>query len=84
MIRKKNKNYKFLKKTSNQLSNATKNNNNDFMLITRLALRKSKAPKNFKQASKQSSKANLRVKNNFFNSVNQTMLNPEISAKKKI
>ena len=34
-------------------------------------------------SSKESTKANLRVKNNFFNSVNQTMLNYEISAKKK-
>ena len=83
LIRKKNRNYKFFKKTSNQLSNATKNNNSDFELITRLSLRKSKAHNNFKQASRESSKANLRVKNNFFNSVNQTMLNPEISAKKK-
>ena len=45
--------------------------------------KKVKAQTNFKTASKESLKANQRAKNSFYNSVNSTMLNYSISAKKK-
>ena len=46
--------------------------------------KKNKNNKNFKTASKESVKANRRAKASFFNSVNATMTNNEISPKKKI
>ena len=45
--------------------------------------KKNCASKNARAASNESTKANLRAKNAFFNTVNATMSNYEISAKKK-
>ena len=53
------------------------------LIITQLLNKKNKTNKNFKIASKESLKANRRCKSAFFNSVNSTMINNEISAKKK-
>ena len=52
-------------------------------LITKLRKRKEKNRKNSRIASNESIKANRRVKNSFYNSVNQTTNNPEITSKKK-
>jgi len=51
--------------------------------LTKLLTRQEKTSKNFKTASKESLKANRRAKQAFFNSVNSTMQNFQISAKKK-
>ena len=83
LMRKKNRNYRFFKKISVQHRNALNDINTTEETLTQLHNKKNKAHKNFKTASKESSKANLRVKNAFFNSVNSTMCNNEISAKKK-
>ena len=52
-------------------------------LVTRLNDKKNCASKNARAASNESTKANLRAKNAFFNTVNARMSNYEISAKKK-
>ena len=52
-------------------------------LVTRLTDKKNCASKRAKSSSNESTKANLRAKNAFFNTVNATMSNNEISAKKK-
>ena len=83
LMRKKNRNYRFFKKVTVQHCNALQDINTTEETLTKLYNKKNKAHKNFKTSSKESSKANLRVKNAFFNSVNSTMCNNEISAKKK-
>ena len=52
------------------------------VILTQLLLKKEKIHNNYKVASKESQKANKRAKNSFFNAINSTMLNFEISAKK--
>ena len=52
-------------------------------LVTRLRNKKDHAFLKAKRSSNESTKANLRAKNAFFNSVNSTMQNYDISAKKK-
>ena len=83
LMRKKNRNYRFFKKVTVQHCNALQDINTTEETLTKLYNKKNKAHKNFKTSSKESSKANLRVKNAFFSSVNSTMCNNEISAKKK-
>ena len=83
LLRKKNRNYKIYKKASNNYSSAMTSGTSQPIIITQLLRRKNKTNKNFKIASKESLKANRRVKSAFFNSVNATMVNNEISAKKK-
>ena len=53
-------------------------------LVTRLRDKKNRASKLARSSSNESTKANLRAKNAFFNTVNATMTNYEISAKKKV
>ena len=79
----KNCNYKFLKDISKQISLATQNPNSEPLMITKIIAKKTKATTNFKASSKESIKANQRAKNSFYNSVNSTMLNTQISSKKK-
>ena len=50
-------------------------------LVTRLRDKKSRAHKRSRISANESSKANLRAKNAYFNTVNATMQNYEISAK---
>ena len=83
LLRKKNRNYKFFKKLSEKYLTSLKNPNIPQEICTQLLTKKVKARTNFKTASKESLKANQRAKNRFFNSVNSTMLNFSISAKKK-
>ena len=52
-------------------------------LVTRLREKNFRASKRARVSANESSKANLRAKNAFFNTVNATMQNYEISAKKK-
>ena len=51
--------------------------------LTRLLHKKEKAFDKSKEADDESKKGNRRSKLNFYNSINATMKNPEISAKKK-
>ena len=83
LLRKKNRNYKIFKRSLIRYNSALSQNDLDVDLITILANKKDKHNKNFKIASNESLKANRRAKTAFFNSVNSTMTNYEISAKKK-
>ena len=83
LLRKKNRNYQFFKKVNNQLLFATSKPNVSAEIVTRLNEKKSKALKKCKTSARESFNANRRAKQSFFNSVNSTMRNFEISAKKK-
>ena len=83
LLRKKNRNYGIFRKANSNLNNTLLNFPNNHELITILKTKKDRAHKNSRIAANESLKANRRVKNNFYNSVNQTMNNPEISSKKK-
>ena len=52
-------------------------------IVTRLREKKNRASKKARASANSSTKANLRAKNAFFNTVNATMQNYEITAKKK-
>ena len=52
-------------------------------ILTKLLHKKEKAFEKSKSADEDSKKGNRRSKLNFFNTINATMKNPEISAKKK-
>jgi hypothetical protein len=80
LIRKKNRNYHIFKKIhSAYMSNADASPE----LVTRLKIKRDKAQKRADDSSKESTKANRRAKESFFNTVNATMHNSNISAKKK-
>ena len=83
LLRKKNRNYTLFKKITNKLSEAEQCDSSTPEYITRLTNKKSKLHKNARVAANESTKANRRVKQAFFNSVNNLMNNHEISAKKK-
>ena len=82
LLRKKNRNYKLFKIASKNLANAISNPSNSQEYITILINRKSKSHKNSRVAANESSKANKRVQNVFYNTVNSTMNRHDISAKK--
>ena len=81
LLRKKNRNYQFFKKANNKYLSALGHSSPE--IVTRLQERKDRALKKSKNAAKESFNANRRAKQSFFNSVNSTMRNPEITAKKK-
>ena len=83
LMRKKNRNYHLYKKISFAYLNAQNMHGTTHETITRLKDKKDKAFKKANNSAIESKKANLRVKNAFFNTVNSTMQNHEISAKKK-
>ena len=83
LIRSKNRNYQFFKKASTQHKHATTNPNMQPHLVTRLKAKADKAHEVYRTSSNESTKANRRAKLAFYNTVNQTMHNSQISAKKK-
>ena len=83
LLRKKNRNYKLFKTASKNLSNAISNPHKSQEYITILVNKKSKAHKNSRVAANESTKANRRVQNVFYNTINSTMNRHDLSAKKK-
>ena len=83
LLRKKNRNYKLYREISEKYKRKTQEINCPQEVITRLLIKKDKIEKNYKTSSRKSLKVNRRAKNSFFNSVNSTMQNFDISAKKK-
>ena len=83
LLRKKNRNYKLYRAISEKYKRKTQENNCPQEVITQLLIKKDKIEKNYKTSSRESVKANRRAKISFFNSVNSTMQNFDISAKKK-
>jgi hypothetical protein len=82
-MRKKNRNYRILKRVNYEYFSAINRHGVSEELVTRLKDKKNHVSKLARSASNESTKANLRAKNAFFNTVNATMTNYEISAKKK-
>ena len=83
LLRKKNRNYAFFKKIKTQYHNAIARPGLSHENITRLTAKLNSAESKSKVADKESTKANRRAKQAFFNSVSSTMHNSRISAKKK-
>ena len=84
LMRKKNRNYQIFKKINSDFLAVTAQPNSTPELITRLKTKKEKAFAKCKSASNESTKANRRAKQAFFHSVNSTMHNSNVSAKKEI
>ena len=84
LMRKKNRNYRIFKKVNSELLSVLSNQGFSEELVTRLREKKSRASLKARSSANASTKANLRAKNAFFNTVNSTMQNYEISAKKKV
>lgn len=83
LLRKKNRNYSLFKKASKKLSVAEQDETQEQEYITRIRNKKIKLHKNARVAANESLKANRRVKQVFYNSINNLMNNHEVSAKKK-
>ena len=83
LLRKKNRNYQFFKKVNKDFLNHINcaQTNQDF--VTRLSNKRNKALKKSKESCKASLQANRRAKTAFYNSVNATMNNPNLSPKRK-
>ena len=83
LLRRKNRNYQFYKKINNKYLAALTCPTSDPEIVTRLTEKKKKAFQKCKNSDRESFNANRRSKQAFFNTVNSTMKNHEISAKKK-
>ena len=83
LLRKKNRNYSLFKKCSCDYQNILNAPNIKPEIVTRLSNRKNKAFAKARQAANDSCKANRRAKAAFSNTVNNTLKNPSISAKRK-
>ena len=83
LLRKKNRNYQFYKKVNSQYISELNRPNPNISLVSRLKTKRDAAFAKSRTAANKSLSANKRTKSNFFNSVNSTMKNNNISAKKK-
>ena len=83
LLRRKNRNYLIFKKASLKYKKYKSDPSSSEEFLTRLLHKKEKAFDKSKEADDESKKGNRRSKLNFYNSINATMKNPEISAKKK-
>ena len=81
LMRKKNRNYRIFKKVDSELMSVLGKQGVSEEIVTRE--KKNRASKKARASANSSTKANLRAKNAFFNTVNATMQNYEITAKKK-
>ena len=72
-MRRKNRNYRIFKKVNVELMFVLHKHGRSEELVTRLRSKKDHAFFRAKHSSNESTKANLRAKNAFFNSVNSTM-----------
>ena len=83
LLRKKNRNYNFYKKCELDYKNILKEPNPNPELTTKLLNKRNKAHDKARNSANESCKANRRAKQDFYNSVNNTLRNNDISAKKK-
>ena len=83
LLRKKNRNYNFYKKCELDYRNVLKQSNQNPELVTKLLNKRNKAHSKARDSANESNKANRRAKQNFYNSVNNTLRNSDLSAKKK-
>ena len=83
LLRKKNRNYQFFKKVNNLYLNALSTHGENSEVVTRLFEKRKGAHSKANISSQESTSANRRAKQSFFNTVTSTMHNYHISAKKK-
>merc|ERR1712237_110220 len=83
LIRKKNRNYALLRRATVKLNTASNSPNVSPEFITKLTNKKTNFYNKYRESLKTPSTANKRAKTNFFSTVNSTLKNHEISAKKK-
>ena len=83
LMRKKNRNYQIYKKLNSQYLQKINNNCTNVETVTRLKAKVDKASIHAKESAKFSLQANKRAKKNFFDSVNSTLKNHNLSAKTK-
>ena len=83
LMRKKNRNYQIFKKINSKFVSVSSQLDSPPELVTRLREKKNRALKKSKISARESTNANRRSKQAFFNSVNSIMHNFSISAKKK-
>ena len=83
MLRKKNRNYRFYKKINSEYTHLLNQENTNPNVLTKYLEKKNKAFAKSRSAANDSTMANRRAKIEFYNSVNSTMNNFSISAKKK-
>ena len=83
LLRKKNRNYLFYKKCDKEYRNSLVDPGISPDILTKILHKRNKAWEKSRQAANVSSKFNRRAKEDFFNTVNNTMHNQSISAKKK-
>ena len=82
LMRKKNRNYQFYKKCELDYQNILKQLNPLPDIVTRLLNNRNKAQQKSREAANDSEKVNRRAKAAFNNTVNDTLRNPSLSAKK--
>ena len=83
LLRKKNRNYKLFKKANETYIAAKNNPQSTPETVTKLLNNKQNKFNKSRQASNESVKANRRAKTDYFNSVNATLRNRELTPKKK-
>ena len=83
LLRKKNRNYLLYKKVETEYKSYLNKNDACPIIVTKLLNKTQKALKKSRTAANESIKANRRTKEAFHNSVNATLNNNSISAKKK-
>ena len=83
LLRKKNRNYIFFKKANSSYLHALSKPHTSPETVTILLSKKDKAYTTARESANQSKNANKRAKSDFYNSINSTMNNFHISAKKK-
>ena len=83
LLRKKNRNYLIYKKLNSDFTYLSNQPNTSPELLTRYLAKRNKAHSKARDAANASTSANRRTKFAFYNTVNCTMNNPSISAKKK-
>ena len=83
LLRKKNRNYQLFKKANSNYNFVISQPNTPHNVVTKYLAKKNKAFSKSRLAANESTKANRRAKFSFYNNVNSTMNNYNISAKKK-
>ena len=83
LMRRKNRNYLIYKKYETEYQNVLKSNNPRPVIVTRYLNRRNKALDKSRQSANESTKTNRRVKAAYNNTINSTLYNPSIPAKKK-
>ena len=84
LLRKKNRNYQIYKKYETDYFKILNSNNPNPEIVTRCLNRRNKSFEKSRESANESLKANRRVKAAFSNTVNATLSNPSLSAKRNL